>query len=254
MSVIKDETDIALLRVGGRRLALILNQIMATVRPGTTTGELDQLAHELIVGGGDQPAFLHYRPRGAIRDYPATLCVSINDEVVHGIPGSRRLKLGDIVSLDLGLNHEGRFTDMAVTVPVGKTTPAARCLIGATKEALRLAVGAARAGGHLGDIGHAVESFAKAAGYGVIRSLGGHAVGHAVHEEPLIPNFGQRGTGREIKSGMVLALEPMLTLGGAAVIYLPDGYTVRTADRSLAAHFEHTILVTDGVAEILTRV
>lgn len=251
---LKTESEIALLREGGQRLAGVLAELKQAVKPGVTTRELDKLAFDLISKLGDKPAFLHYQPAGAPRPYPASLCVSVNDEVVHGIPSDRVLKEGDVVGLDLGLNHGGWFTDSAFTVAVGEVGPSARKLIAATEEALAVAIKAVRPGNTLGDIGVAVEEVAKRNGLGVIRDLGGHGVGQKVHEEPMIPNYGKRGTGLKLKTGMVLAIEPMFTLGTEQVNFSDDGYTVTTADGSLAAHFEHTVAVTDKGASILTKI
>ncbi|MBI2100223.1 MAG: type I methionyl aminopeptidase [Candidatus Vogelbacteria bacterium] len=249
---LKTEAEIKILREGGRRLAAILRQVADRVKPGISTLELDALARELIKSSGDEPSFLNYRPRGVARPYSFALCVSTNDEVVHGLPGNRILQTGDLASLDLGLKHDNMFTDMAVTVPVGEIGGAAQTLLAATEMALRRGISAARAGQRIGDVSRAIEEVAKAGGYGVVRELGGHGVGHQVHEEPMVPNFTSQAKGPKLKPGMVLALEPMLTLGGGEVVFLPDGYTVKTADGALAAHFEHTILITATGPEILT--
>jgi methionyl aminopeptidase len=241
------------MRESGQRLARVLAALRPLAEPGITTAELDRRAFLMISELGDRPSFLHYRPHGAPQPYPASLCASVNDEVVHGIPGDRVLKSGDIIGLDLGLNHEGWHADSAVTVGVGEISPAARKLIAATEEALYAGIKAVRPGNTLGDIGFAIEAVAKRKGLGLVRDLGGHGVGQKVHEEPTIANYGKRGEGLKLKAGMVLAIEPMFTLGGDEVDFLPDGYTVKTSDGSLAAHFEHTIAITDNGAEILTR-
>lgn len=251
---IKTENEIVLLREGGKRLASVLAEVAKAVKPGVSSGELDALAIKLISELGDKPSFLHYKPAGAVRPFPAALCVSINDEVVHGIPSDRKLEEGDVVGLDLGLNHGGLFTDHAVTVPVGEVGPAEKKLIAATKEALSVAIKVARSGNTLGDIGAAIQEVAKRNGLGIVRDLGGHGVGNKVHEEPTIANYGKKGTGLKLKAGMVLALEPMFNLGVDDVDFLPDGYTVKTADGSLSAHFEHTIVITYTGAEILTKI
>lgn len=252
--ITKDETEIILLRESGRRLAEVMRAVVEAVVPGVSPKELDSIAEGLIVAGGDVPAFLKYKPEGAPRPYPATLCVSVNDEIVHGIPNekSQFLKEGDIVGLDLGLTHKGFITDMAVTVPVGNIDKNAQQLIATTREALSVAIEVARTGNHIGDIGHAIEKFV-AGRYSIVRELGGHGVGNAVHEDPFIPNFGVPGTGTEIVSGMVLALEPMLNEGGEDIKLSSDGYTVYTADGKRSAHFEHTILITKEGVEILTE-
>lgn len=242
------------LREGGKRLARVLRLVAEIVKPGVTTSELNELAEKLIRDGGDTSAFLHYTPDGVKKPYPATLCVSVNDEIVHGIPNEhpRTLVKGDIVGLDCGLTHNGLILDSAVTVSVGKIDSSAQKLIKVTKEALSVGIAAARVGNTIGDIGHAIESFAKPYGYGIVRELGGHGVGKRVHEEPSIPNYGTPGSGMKLISGMVLALEPMLNEGTENITLDSDGYTFKTADGKISAHFEHTILVTDGEPEILT--
>ncbi len=237
----------------GKRLGEVIDAIAALVAPGVSTAFLDSEAERLIIAGGDMPAFKGYTPEGARRPYPATLCVSVNDEVVHGIPSERILKEGDIVSLDLGLIHDGFITDSAVTVPVGKTTPQAYALMDATRDALEAAILAARPGNRIGDISFVTGEAFKGTGFSVVKMLGGHAVGRAVHEEPFIANAGHPGTGQEIKVGMVLALEPIANMGKAAVSIAPDGYTYRTKDGSLSAHFEHSILVEENETLVITR-
>jgi methionyl aminopeptidase len=254
MSLIKTDEEIATLREGGGRLAKILATLVEATKPGITGRELDKLARELIAKGDDQPSFLNYAPEGVEKPFPAALCISINDEVVHGIPDDRILKISDIVGLDLGLSHQGLFTDMAVSVPVGEVSKEVHKLLTATEEGLRAGIEKIRPGNTLGDVGFAIEEVAKSYGLGVVRDLGGHGVGHLVHEEPHIPNFGKRGKGVKLKEGMVLAIEPMFTLGTDEVNFLPDGYMVKTADGSLAAHFEHTVVVTANGAEILTKI
>lgn len=254
MISLKTKEEISLLAEGGKRLAHVLAQVAKAAVPGVSSRELDTLAFKLISELGDKPSFLYYQPTGASSPYPASLCVSINEEVVHGIPDDRRLQAGDVVGLDLGLNHGGLFTDHAVTVAMGEVGPAARKLIAATQEALSVAIKTIRPGNTLGDIGAAVAAVAKRNGLGVVRDLAGHGVGRRPHEEPNIPNYGKQGTGIKLKAGMVLALEPMFTLGSDEVKFMPDGYTVKTADASLSAHFEHTIVVTERGAEILTKI
>jgi methionyl aminopeptidase len=252
---IRNNEDIEILREGGRRLAAVLRQVSAAVAPGVSTDELDILAKRLIEEGGDTAAFLNYTPDGAARPYPATLCVSLNDEVVHGIPNEipSVLREGDIISLDLGLIHRGLIVDAAVTVPVGKVDAQAKKLLSTTKKALEKGIAAARGGASVGDIGHAIQTFVKPHGYGIPIELGGHGVGLKVHEKPYIPNVGQKGVGEKLTPGMVIAIEPMLNEEGAAVRMDDDDYTIRTADGSRSAHFEHTILITEGAPEILTK-
>ena len=241
------------LKEAGRRFGIILEAVAAAVRPGVTTGELDALSEKLIREGGDVPAFKGYRPEGAPKPYPATCCISVNDEVVHGIPGSRVLKEGDIVTLDLGLTHDGYVMDSAVTVPVGKVSKEAEALMRATQASLESAIAVARPGARIGDISHATELAFKGTGFSVVKLLGGHGVGGAVHEEPFIANAGHPGTGPEIVPGMVLALEPIANAGKASVFIAPDGFTYRTKDGSISAHFEHTILVLENETIVLTR-
>ena len=254
MITINTPEEIEILRESGRRLAGVLRRVAEAVRPGVTTGELDALAEKLIRDGGDVPAFLQYKPIWGGRAYPATLCASVNDEIVHGIPSPDRvLKEGDIVGLDLGLAHKGLITDMAMTMPVGEVDDAARKLMNITQEALMVGIKTAKNGARVGDIGNAVSAFIKPYGYGVVEGLAGHGVGHHVHEDPEIPNYGQKGTGVELKSGMVVALEPMINEGSKQKYRDKDGFTYKTKDGKRSAHFEHTILITDGTAEILTK-
>lgn len=256
MIIIKTKEEIEILREGGKRLAAVLYKVKDMVKPGVSTKDLDLYAEKLIREMGDVPAFLNYRPAGAKTPFPASLCVSVNDEVVHGIPDKKRaLKEGDIVSIDLGLKHRGLFTDMAVTVGVGAVSPASQKLMDTTEKALQVAIDAARGGSTVGDIGHAVESFVRGqkTQYGIVEVLSGHGVGRAIHEDPYIPNFGKAGKGEKLVPGMVVALEPMLNNGTKNVTLDDDGYTFRTADGKKSAHFEKTILITEGEAEILTK-
>ena len=259
MITIKTPEEIEIIREGGKRLATVLYKVKEKIAPGVSTKELDLYAEKLIREMGDQPSFLGYRPEGANIPFPATLCVSVNDEVVHGIPKKNKIiKEGDIVSIDLGVKHKNLFTDMALTVPVGKVSPLNLKLIKITEEALQVGIDAARGGNTVGDIGYAIESFVKAQEknqkYGIVEVLAGHGVGHKVHEDPFIPNFGKPGKGEKLVPGMVVALEPMLNLGTKKVTIDDDGYTFRTADGKWSAHFEHTILITEGEPEILTKI
>ncbi|OGZ08351.1 MAG: type I methionyl aminopeptidase [Candidatus Lloydbacteria bacterium RIFCSPLOWO2_01_FULL_50_20] len=254
MAKIKTAEEIVRLRESGKRLGRILQTLKKAIKPGVSTKDLDVLAEKLIREGGDEPPFLNYTPYGARMAYPASLCVSINDEIVHGIPSeSRVVNDGDVVSIDLGLKHKGMITDAALSVPVGRVSPEVGKLVKETERSLYEGIQAVCAGGHIGDIGWAIERVAKANGYGIVRELGGHGVGHKVHEEPYVPNYGKKGVGPILKAGMVLALEPMFMLGRDAIRIMPDGYTVVTKDGSIAAHFEHTIVITDKGAEILTQ-
>ena len=251
---ITDDTERANLIEAGKRLAAVLKTLRAKVAPGITAEELDDTAEQLIRNGGDEPSFLGYMPEGARRPYPATLCVSINDEVVHGIPNEsvKILKEGDIVGLDLGLTHNGVIVDAAITVPVGKASKETKKLLDATERALLKGIEAAVPGKHVGDISHAIQKEIEGAGFKVVKELGGHGVGDMVHEEPFIPNYGRPGKGELLKEGMVLALEPISAAGKAAVTLAPDGYTYRTRDGSRSAHFEHTILLEKNGARIIT--
>jgi len=253
-SYVKTPEEIEVLRECGRRLARALDRVEESVHPGISTEELDRIAEREIRAAGDEPAFKGYSPWDARAPYPATVCTSVNDEVVHGIPREEKiLEEGDIVGIDIGIIHEGLIADMARTVPVGEISEKAAKLINTTREALDIGIALARGGGHVGDIGYAIEKFVKPFKYGIVRELGGHGVGRALHEEPYIRNFGdRRGIGEKLRPGMVVAIEPMLTAGKPGISLDQDGYTYRTKDRSLSAHFEHTILITNGKAEILT--
>lgn len=251
--IIKTPEEIEIIREGGKHLAIVLHKVKEMVAPGVSTKDLDKYAEKLIREMGDIPAFLNYKPYGAKTPFPASLCVSINEEVVHGIPsGARILKEGDIVSIDLGVKHKGLFTDMAMTVPVGKVSEASQKLMDITEQALQIGIEAARAGNTVGDIGYAIETFVRPYKYGIVEILSGHGVGKAIHEDPYIPNFGKRKTGAKLVPGMIVALEPMLNNGTKNVTLAKDQWTFVTADGKKSAHFEHTILITDGDPEILT--
>jgi methionyl aminopeptidase len=253
--MIYSSEEIEILREGGKRLAFILNEVAKKVVVGAKVLELNDYAEQLIKEGGDKPAFLHYQPEGANFPYPASLCVSINDEIVHGISSNNRRELqdGDIVGIDLGLNHKGLITDMAMTVGVGNIGREDKKLIETTKQALFEGIKVAKTGNTTGDIGYAISKFAKPNGFGIVDDLGGHGVGKSVHEEPFIPNNARKGSGEKLKKGMVIALEPMLNEGTKKIVLSDDGYTFKTADGGNSAHFEHTILITDGAPEILTK-
>lgn len=255
MATIKTPKELATLREAGRRLATIMRDVRALVRPGVTTAELDAFVEERIREGGDIPAFKNYKPEGAARAFPATLCVSINDEAVHGIPSNERtLATGDIVSLDAGLTHDGLIADMCITVPVGDVDEEAKKLMRVTEETLMAGIAAARGGAHLGDIGAAIEDAVRGTGYSIVKDLGGHGVGHAVHERPHIFHFGKRGTGSVLEPGMVITIEPTITEGSGDIVLALDEFTYLIADGSRAAQFEHTIIITDGEPEIITVV
>jgi methionyl aminopeptidase len=254
MVTIKTEKEIEILREGGKRLATILQEVASLVAPGVSTDFLNTKAQEFIEAGGDKSAFLNYQPKGAARPFPASLCVSINDEVVHGIPNEkpRMLQEGDVVSLDLGLIHKNMFTDHAVTVPVGKISKRAEKLLKVTRDAMYIGIDAMKPGKRTGDVGFAIQEYVKPHKLGIIEELAGHGVGYSVHEDPFVPNYGFKNEGVLLKPGMVLAIEPMFTLGESDIKVAKDGYTIKTVDKSLAAHFEHTVVITQDGAEILT--
>lgn len=258
MIIIKTPKEIEIIREGGKHLATVLHKVKDMVAPGVSTRDLDLYAEKLIREYGDVPAFLNYKPDGARFPFPVSLCVSVNDEVVHGIPRKDRiLKEGDIVSIDLGVKHKGLFTDMAMTVSVGEISIVDKKLMEATEKALYAGIDAARGGNRVGDIGYAIEQYVKSIKnpkYGIVEVLAGHGVGHEIHEDPYIPNFGKKGTGAKLVPGMIIAIEPILNLGTKHVTIDDDGYTIHTADNKKSAHFEHTILITDGDPEILTQI
>jgi methionyl aminopeptidase len=249
---IKTEEEIAILREGGKRLGVILSTLRDAIKPGVTTRELDQLAERLMREGGDIPAFLNYTPEGARTAYPSSLCVSVNDEIVHGIASDRILLEGDIIGIDTGIQHKGLFTDSALTVPVGKIDEGAKKIIQVTEASLKVGIDVARAGNTIGDIGFAIEKYVKDHGFVIVEELGGHGVGYQQHEDPHIANYGLPKQGMKLKPGMVLAIEPIVNEGTRYIKLMPDGYTFVTRDHKRSAHFEHTILITDGAAEILT--
>ncbi len=245
---LKSPAEIAVMRSAGRVVAEILKILESAAVEGMTTLELDQIAQAELKRRGAKPAFLGYR------GFPAALCVSVNAEVVHGIPSSRRrIKAGDLVSLDFGCVVDGFCADAAVTVGVGTISPQARRLMDATRESLALGIAAAKPEGRVGDISSAVQVHVESCGFSVVRDFVGHGIGRALHEEPPVPNFGRAGTGPRLSAGMALAIEPMVAAGGYAVDTLDDGWTAVTRDGSLAAHFEHTVVLTQRGAEILTE-
>jgi len=246
MIIIKSSREIEQLRRPNAIVAEVLQRLRKAVLPGVTTRELDQITEDVILSKGALPAFKGYR------GYPATLCASINEQVVHGIPNQRRLEEGDIVSLDVGASLNGYFGDAAITLPVGTVDPEAERLLKVTEQALTLGIEQARKGNRLFDISFAVQSWVESHGFSVVRDFVGHGIGKNLHEEPQIPNFGSPHQGPRLEEGMVFALEPMVNEGTYEVKILSDGWTVVTADRKRSAHFEHTIAVTDGDPEILT--
>lgn len=244
--IIKSDDEIAIMRQAGRIVAEVLQLLREAVRPGLVELELDRIVRREFALRGCTPTFLGYQ------GYPATVCVSVNDEIVHGIPGKRVIQEGDIVSIDLGATYKGFVADAAITVGVGRISPEAAKLIRVTEEALWAGIRAARPGRRLGEISHAIESTVAPHGFGIVREYVGHGVGREMHEEPQVPNYGPPDRGPVLKKGMVLALEPMVTLGDWRTKRHDDQWTVSTLDGSLAAHFEHTIAIKDGEAEVLT--
>lgn len=247
MVELKSPDEISRMRDAGRIVAEILDELEQAVAPGVTTWQLEQLAEKLISKKGARPAFKGYH------GFPCVLCASVNEEVVHGIPSKKKkLVEGDLMKLDFGVVFKGFFGDSARTVAVGKVSPEARALLEATRVSLQKAIEVMRPGNRLGDIGHAVQSYVEARGYSVVRDFYGHGIGRKLHEDPAVPNYGKPGGGMKLKAGMVLAVEPMVNQGGEDVEVLDDDWTAVTADRSLSAHFEHTILIAENGPEVLT--
>jgi methionyl aminopeptidase len=250
---VKTRREIEWMREAARHVAEILLELRERVKPGVTTAELDRFAEKAIAERGVVSSFKGYDPHGLPR-YPSVLCVSVNDEIVHGIPGPRVLEEGDIVSLDFGVSVDGFHGDSAVTVPVGTVSEPAQRLLDVTREALWCGIEAMRPGRRLSDIGHAVQGRVEPEGFSVVRDFAGHGVGRKLHEPPWIPNFGAEGRGPRLLPGMVFAIEPMVNAGGPHVRVLDDEWTAVTADGSLSAHFEHTILITEDGPDVLTRI
>jgi methionyl aminopeptidase len=251
MIPIKNAEEIARMKTAGKILTSVFSNIIAIAKEGKTGVELDRLARKLISAAGAAPSFLGYKPNGASRPYPNTLCVSINDTVVHGVPTGRTFKPGDLVKLDLGASYRGYHADAAVTLGIGALSQRAENLIRATRDALRAGTDEAGPGKTLGDIGAAVEKAALASGFSVIEGLTGHGIGKKLHENPTVLNTGTPGAGLRLKPGMAIAIEPMFSAGSPKVIQRSDD-SYATADGSMSAHFEHTILITEKGAEILT--
>jgi methionyl aminopeptidase len=243
----KSSEEIAIMRRAGAIVADVLAILGESLRSGITTAELDAIAEELIVSSGGKPSFKGYR------GFPASICTSPNDVIVHGIPGSNVLKDGDIISLDVGVNLEGFHADSAWTFPVGEVDTNTSQLLKVTEESLEAAISQCRPGARLGDLGHAVEETAERAGFSIVREYVGHGVGRALHEDPQIPNYGPPGRREILGVGMTLAIEPMVNAGGPGTRVLQDGWTVVTADGSMSAHFEHTVAITSEGREVLTR-
>lgn len=250
-SIIKSKEQIELIRESGRILGTVLRKLKTEAVVGVTLNELDKFAHDLILKMGGKPVFLGYRPYGARVPYPKTLCASVNDVIVHGVPNDYALKSGDVLKLDLGVNYKGGISDSAITVPIGKVSKEVLLLIKTTRDALNDAIRVATPKHTLGDIGHAVERALSAKNFKVVDGLTGHGVGIELHEDPVVYNYGNPGTGMELKPGMVLAIEPMSSLTTSKIVQWKDD-SYATADGSLSAHFEHTVLITEGKAEVLT--
>lgn len=246
MIILKNRDEIRKMRESGRIAARVRDELAARVAPGLTTRELDRMAADLIAALGGKSAFLGYR------GYPGHVCISLDSEVVHGIPGDRRIEMGQIVSLDVGVVFGGFVGDTATTVMVGVTDPEVIRLVRTTEMALAAGVAMACAGKRLGDLSHAIEAVAVQGGFAVVRDFVGHGIGRKMHEDPQIPNYGTPGTGPKLKTGMTLAIEPMVNMGEAAVEVMGDGWTVRTVDGKPSAHFEHTVAIGEDGPEILT--
>lgn len=251
--LIKKESEIAAMRQGGKILARILAEISKKAVAGATAAFLNEEAEKLIRESGARPSFLNYRPVSADCPYPAALCASVNDEIVHAVPSRRKLKEGDILGLDLGIWFDGMCVDAALTIGIGKITPKAEKLISITERSLYEGIAMMRNGAKIGDIGFAIANYVEKNGFSIVRDLAGHGVGHSPHENPMIPNFGAKGKGQTIMSGMTLAIEPMVVEGDWHIRTGDDGWALKTVDGKLAAHFEHTVLVTEEGCEILTK-
>ena len=248
---LKSPDDLEKMRRAGAVVAEVLARLRESVAPGVRTEELDRIAEELTRKRGAVPAFKGYQVAGRV--FPASLCVSINEEVVHGIPSGRELREGDIVGLDFGVVLDGYYGDAAMTLPVGTVSAEANRLMDVTQGALWEGIRQMRAGNRLGDLSHAIQRHAESAGVAIVREFVGHGIGRRLHEEPQVPNFGEPGKGRRLREGMVLAIEPMLNLGGAGVYVKEDGWTAVTRDGSLSAHFEHSVAITSNGPRILTE-
>jgi len=246
MIPLKDEKDLEYLRSAGKILSAVIREVQKIIKPGLKTIEIDSFAEELIRQKGALPAFKGYK------GFPATACVSVNEEIVHGIPSQRKLIEGDIVSIDLGVNYRGYFSDAAVSVPVGKIAKEKADLLKAAQDALEAGIKEALPGKHLTDISHTIQSLVEARGFSVVRQFVGHGIGLNLHEDPEIPNFGPPGKGPVLKEGMVLAIEPMINLGTWEARFSANGWTAITADKLASAHFEHTVALTGKGNEVLT--
>lgn len=242
----RNREEIEKIRVSAQLVAMTLREVGRHVRPGITTAELDRIAESFIRDHGARPAFKGYR------GFPASICPSVNEEVVHGIPGPRELREGDIIGVDVGVEKDGFYGDAALSFPVGEVSAEARRLLDVTRESLMQGIAQARPGNRVGDISNAVQSYVESQGYSVVRALVGHGIGREMHEEPAVPNFGPAGRGPRLMTGLVLAIEPMVNTGGFEVVTRSDGWTVATKDGGLSAHFEHTVAVGPDGPEILS--
>lgn len=250
MIFLKSESEIDKIRESALLVSRTLAEVGKIIEPGVETGTLDRIAEEYILKNNARPAFKGYGPAG--NEFPATLCISVNEEIVHGIPGSRKLKEGDIVTVDCGVEKNGYFGDHAFTFNVGECDEKAMHLLKTTLESLNKGIEQAIHGNKMGDVANAIQTHCEESGYGIVRDLVGHGLGKSLHEDPSVPNYGRKGRGERLRTGMTLAIEPMVTMGSWKTRTLNDGWTVETADRSLAAHFEHNIVVREGKAEILS--
>ncbi|GAB4037246.1 type I methionyl aminopeptidase [Spirosoma jeollabukense] len=246
MIFIRSDEEIALIKISAQVLGKAHAEVAKLIRPGVTTKELDRVAETFIKDNGGSPSFLGYNK------FPASLCISVNDVVVHGFPSRYELRDGDIISIDCGVKLNGYHSDSAYTYPIGEVSPAVRRLLSRTKESLYIGLEKAIEGNRVGDIGYAIQTYTEKFGYSVVRELVGHGVGQNLHEAPEVPNYGKRGQGPKLQEGMILAIEPMINFGKKGVVQERDGWTIRTVDRKPSAHFEHTVAVRKGKAEILT--
>ncbi|MGD0152417.1 MAG: type I methionyl aminopeptidase [Thermacetogeniaceae bacterium] len=247
MITLKSAREISYMREAGRIVALTLQELGKQVKAGITTGELDRFAEEFLRRTGAEPAFLGYQ------GFPASICASVNEEVIHGIPGLRKLEIGDIISIDIGSVIHGYYGDASMTFPVGEVSTEAAKLMQVTEQSLYQGIEQATPGHRIGDISAAVQHYVESHGYQVVRDFVGHGIGSHMHEEPQVPNYGKTGLGPRLQPGMVIAIEPMVSVGTYEVALQSNGWTAVTKDQSLSAHFEHTVLITEGVPEILTR-
>lgn len=250
--LLKNENDLVMLRVSGGILARTLRALREAAREGVRLAELEQKARELLKREGARAAFLGYKPEGAVKAYPAALCTSVNDQIVHGVPSPYALRSGDLLKIDFGVDYKGYITDAATTVGIGKVSKEAERLMQATESALADAIRACAPGAHLGDVGRAIEARAKKGGFSVADGLTGHGVGFALHEDPTVYNFGTKGEGMRLVPGLVIAIEPMFAVGGPEIVQKRDE-SYATRDGSLSAHFEHTVAITERGTEVLTR-